>query len=168
MQTWLIYRFNSLPSRSAPLIVTPETVEHNRAQKNFGRLLGLQICSCCWIASSQERAVAQSLHLSKKKKQSTAPLWQCHLLAPWGPPNTHHTCCFCRLENRDSWEAAEGQGREKRGVPPPHSQRAAALLVLRVRVMVVDPALISFQGGANLHLPNDPPAVFLRGWNDPS
>lgn len=68
-----------------------------------------------------------------------------------------------------SREADEGKGREKRSVPGwPHLQRTALLLILRVRVMVVDPALISFQGGANLHLLNDSPAVFIGGWNGTS
>lgn len=58
---------------------------------------------------------------------------------------------------------------KKRSIPQwPHLQRAALLFVLRVRVLVVDPALVSLQGGANLHLLNDPSTVFIRRCNHTS
>lgn len=44
----------------------------------------------------------------------------------------------------------------------------AALLLVRVGVVVLDPALVPAQGGANLHLPDDPAAILIRGRDQPS
>lgn len=46
--------------------------------------------------------------------------------------------------------------------------QGAALLLIRVRVVVLDPALVPPQGGANLHLPDDPAAILVRGQDQPS
>lgn len=68
------------------------------------------------------------------------------------------------LQAGEQYSEEADEGKEKRSIPRwPHLQCVAALLILRVRVVMVDPALISFQGGANLHLLNDPPAILICG-----
>lgn len=46
--------------------------------------------------------------------------------------------------------------------------QGAALLLVRVGAVVLDPAVVPSQGGADLHLPDDPAAILVRGRDQPS
>lgn len=149
MQTWLFYPLNFLPSRSAPLFVTPEMEKHNLASKYLCSFPEASDLPVQLDSQLPGRATSQSLSPACFYiiNRSTAFLWQYLFLALYRPQNilAPHVLVLQAGE-----QCTQGRGEEERSLVATLTEGCSSS----------HPQSLSYGGGSSSYL--------LSGWCEPS